>query len=408
MTTRWPLIVLLWGIGVLAAAQLAKIAVLAPDLRQTFDLTLPQVGLLISLLEVGGALFGFVAGVMIGRAGARRFLIVGLVTLALTGAIEAVAPDAGILFTARACEGIGYVLTVIAAPTMIVALSTERERGAALALWSTFVPLGVALGSGVTGIAEGWIGTPGVLLLWAGSFAIVLPSALRLPSAPPAQSRKLKLPATAAWLSTGAFGIYTTLVCALTALLPIYLIEDLHAAVMVASGVTAFVSAAALPGCVAMIFIMRRGLPGSRRSLAITVPALIASAGLGAMIFQDGILIGPPVTTTGTLAGLTVLLGGVVPPLLFARLPLLSDAGTGDDPKLAVAQGLLTQFGAGGALIGPPLGGLIVGSWGWSALGPAIAGLTIVMLTALVLAEWVASRPMPTLSEQRPSSSAAC
>ena len=62
MVRRWFPILALWLIGVLAAAQLAKIASIAPLLRERFELSLPQTGWLISLLEVGGGLFGFVAG----------------------------------------------------------------------------------------------------------------------------------------------------------------------------------------------------------------------------------------------------------------------------------------------------------------------------------------------------------
>lgn len=392
VTSRWIQIGLLWWIGVLTAAQLAKMAVLAPTLRQAFDLSLPQTGLLISLLEVGGALFGLVAGLLIGRVGARRFLQIGLVLLALTGATEAIASEASLLFAARTVEGIGYVLVVIAAPTMIVAVAAEREQGTALALWSTFVPLGVALGSGVTGIGSTWLGSTGVLLLWAASFAVVLPFTTPLPDASFGRSRGLSLPARAAWLSTGAFGIYTMLVCALTALLPIYLVEQLGAALSPASAVTALASTAALPGCVAMMIIMRRGLPGSRRSLIIMIVSLVASAGPALLIFGEG----GTIATSGALAVSTILSGGLVPPLIFARLPQMAGAQSSDDPKLAAAQGLLTQLGAGGALVGPPIGGLVVGLWGWSALGPMITGFTMTMLVVVVAAEWAAAVAIPS------------
>ena len=53
MQRRWPAILFLWLIGVLAAAQLAKFSTIAPLLRDRFGLSLPETGLLISLLEVG-------------------------------------------------------------------------------------------------------------------------------------------------------------------------------------------------------------------------------------------------------------------------------------------------------------------------------------------------------------------
>lgn len=390
MKNSWAQIGLLWLVGVLAAAQLAKMAVLAPGLRHTFDLSLTEVGLLISLIEVGGALLGFAVGLSVGRIGARSLLLGGLAVLMVSGAMEALASDARLMFAARALEGIGYVLAVVAAPTLIAVIASDRARGVALALWSTFVPLGVAVGSGATGLGAARLGPSGTMLLWATAFAAALALAARLPEVSGIARRGLALPAAAAWLATGAFGLYTMLVCALTALLPIHLVERLGAALPTASAVAAAVSAAALPGCAAMIVVLRRGPLGPRGTMLICAPALLASAAPASVIFGGG-PVSVDVATSGTLAALTVLLGGLAPPLILARLAHLSGAGSGDDPRLAAAQGLLTQFGAGGALIGPPLGGFVVGLWGWPALGLAIAGLTMAMLVMLSAAEWTAT-----------------
>jgi predicted MFS family arabinose efflux permease len=105
MTRPWPTIIALWLLGVLAAAQLAKISIIAPLLQSRFGLSLPQTGLLISLLEVGGAMLGFVAGLALGRIGLRRCLLTGLILLTVSGLVEAMAPDIGALFVARALEG---------------------------------------------------------------------------------------------------------------------------------------------------------------------------------------------------------------------------------------------------------------------------------------------------------------
>ncbi|WP_343529017.1 hypothetical protein [Sphingomonas sp.] len=77
---------------------------------------------------------------------------------------------------------------------------------------------------------------------------------------------------------------------------------------------------------------------------------------------------------------------------MFARLPILAAAESPHDPRIASANGLLTQFGASGALIGPPLGGLIADEWGWTALGIVIAGLVIFMLAGVALSEWIAAQ----------------
>lgn len=378
----------LWLVGVLAAAQLSRMAMLAPVLREDFDLSIAEACLLISLLEVGGALFGIVAGILIGRIGSRRFLFAGLLILVIAGAAQALAPSPAALFTARAVEGVGYALVVVAAPTMIAAIADEQQRGPALALWGTFVPLGVALGSMITGALAMVTDVPGVLLFWAAASLCALGLATRLPVASGEASQGLRMPHSAAWLSAASFGLYTTLVCALTALLPLYVVERQGASLAGASALAGAVSFAALPGCVMIMLLLHRGFMGPARMMAVAAVPLLMSALPAVAIFSERALASGLVGTAG-LAIVTVLLGGFTPPYILARLPRHAGSGAGDDPRLAAAQGLLTQFGAGGALIGPPVAGHVAGAHGWTALGDFLAALTVSAAVVMLAAEWL-------------------
>jgi len=383
MRTPWPHILILWLVGILAAAQLAKISAIAPILRTSFELSLPQIALLISLLEVGGGVFGFVAGLGLARFGMRSFLLLGGAILAGTSLIEALAPNPAILFAARAVEGIGYLLMVIVCPTAIAALATDQSRGRALALWSTFVPVGLALGSAVTASLVTLAGPRGVMLAWAIALAIITALLTRLPL-PGAGGRRITLPAPAAWLSTFGFGLYTLFVCALLMLLPSFLVERSGAPIEQVGLITALASLAALPGSAAAMWLMRSGSLSSRRMMLVSTLALLATLPLVFWLYQTG---------TASLAGIgmlaigATLVSGLVSPLMFARLPAQAGATTPDDPRIAAANGLITQFGAGGALLGPPLAGMIVAAWGWPALGVAMIGLVLAMLACLLAAE---------------------
>ncbi|USI71724.1 MFS transporter [Sphingomonas morindae] len=387
MDRRWPRIVALWLIGLLAAAQLAKFAVLAPQLRRLHRLDLAEMGLLISLMEVGGGLFGFVAGLALGRIGARRALLGGLALLCLSGAGEAVAPDAALLFLARGLEGVGYLLVVIAAPTLIVAVARPAERGTALALWSSFVPVGLALGSAVTGPLAHPLGIAGTLLLWSGAGLALLLLAARLPLADIAIAPRIALPRAAAWPATLGFGAYTLFVCALTMLLPSFLIEARGATTAEAGLIAGLASLAALPGSALAARIMARGpLSGARLLALIAPPTLIAALAMP-LIFRLA-----DRAASAALAVAALGLGAVAAPFLFGRLPLLAGARGPADPRIAAANGLLTQFGAGGALLGPPLGGLVVHRAGWTGLGLASALLAATMLLLVALAEAIHAR----------------
>jgi len=383
MRTPWPRILTLWLVGILAAAQLAKISAIAPILRESFHLSLPQIALLISLLEVGGALFGFVAGLGLARFGMRAFLLAGGATLAGASLVEAIAPSPAILFAARAVEGVGYLLMVIVAPTAIAALATDQSRGRALALWSTFVPVGLALGSAVTASLVTLVGPRGVMLLWAAALAAVTALLTRFPL-PGAGGQRITLPAPAAWVSTFAFGLYTLFVCALLMLLPSFLIERSGAPIEQVGLITALASLAALPGSAAAMWLMRGGQLSRRRMMLVSTLALLATLPLVFWLYQSG---GTNLVESGALAIAATLVSGLVPPLMFARLPAQAGATTPDDPRIAAANGLITQFGAGGALLGPPLAGMIVAAWGWPALGIALIALVLAMLACLLVAE---------------------
>jgi MFS family permease len=388
MQKSWSQIVGLWLIGVLAAAQLAKMSSLAPILRESYGLNLAQTGLLISLLEVGGGLFGFVAGLALGRIGSRRFLVAGLGLLTAAGMLEAMAANAPLLFTARAVEGIGYLLVVTAAPTMIAAMASDAQRGTALALWSTFVPVGVAFGSAVTGLALE-LASPRIIMLgWALVPAGILAALLARRVERAGARARLELPALSGWISTLSFGFYTTYICAFSMLLPTFLIERMGVPVSIAAAITGAASLAALAGSAYAARQLHRGLEDRRSVLLLIAASLIASSILALIVFEPHLALLPGAAMLSGLAAMAFMVAsGIAPPLIFARLPRMAGAETADSPRIATVNGLITQFGAGGALVGPPLGGLVVTHWGWLALGVAVTLLAFGMLATSVAAE---------------------
>lgn len=392
MNRHWTPILLLWLLGVLAAAQFAKMSIIAPVLQARWHLSLSQVGWLISLLEVGGGAFGFIAGLGVARIGVRRFLLGGLVLLAITSAVEAMSASITTLFLARAVEGLGYLFVVIAAPTAIAAMASDASRPRALALWSTFVPLGIAAGAAVTGAALPAMGVRGVMGGWALIIAMGAVAIARMPIDASSHHR-LRLPDPAAWCSTIGFGLYTVFISAVTMLLPSFLIERSGASLSAAALVAALASLATLPATGLAMWAMRGGAMTARRSALISVLSLIGSIPFILALYHAQ---GMGLAARGLLAMLAVMVSGVVSPIVFARLPVQAGADTPEDARIATANGLITQFGAGGALVGPPLGGLIVAHWGWGALGYGASGVVLAMLVMILLAERLAGRAEAT------------
>src|SRR5262249_53212966 len=128
MTTSWPRIALLYGIGVLAAGQMGIVPPLVPSLQRDLDLSLAQAGIEDSAITLMGAVFGLPAGRWCNAVGYARALTIGLLVMAAAAALCALAERAIILLGARGLAGIGYLLVVVAAPSLMASIADARHH----------------------------------------------------------------------------------------------------------------------------------------------------------------------------------------------------------------------------------------------------------------------------------------
>src|SRR5437879_11106517 len=159
MTTSWTRIFLLYGIGVLAAGQLGVVPPLVPALQRDFGMSLATAGMAVSIVTLVGAVFGLLAGNWCERVGHARALSVGVAIMAAAAALCSACDGTAMLLAARALAGLGYLLAVVAGPSLMATISESRHQPFTLALWSTFVPVGMALsGMATASFAEhaGW------------------------------------------------------------------------------------------------------------------------------------------------------------------------------------------------------------------------------------------------------------
>ena len=145
MTTSWSRIALLYAIGVLAAGQLGIVPPLVPELQRDLGLSLAGAGTAVSVITLVGAVLGLPAGGWSQRIGHARALAIGLAIMAVAAALCAAANDAATLLAGRTLAGIGYLLVVVAGPSLMAATAEPRHQPMTLSLWGTFVPTGIAL-----------------------------------------------------------------------------------------------------------------------------------------------------------------------------------------------------------------------------------------------------------------------
>lgn len=391
-TSHWPTIGLLWLSGVMAAAQLGKMASLMPAIRAELGLTLAGAGLTISLIETGGAMLGSIGGIVAGRFSGRAVLATGTALIVVAGLAAAAAPDAALLYAARLIESVGYLLVVLSAPSLIAMVAAPSERGAAMALWSTFVPIGLALGTVLSGLAVDVVSWRVVLVAWALLALVTLPGALRLHADTGLRHDRFALPPPALWWLALGFGCYTTLEVGVLGMLPAYLTEAWGFDLSTAGTIAGFTSAATIAGSFATARLLKSG-ENARRPLILIAIGLMLPALLSFVSF-------PPMAWAGEVSSVTVAaavilanaVSGVVAAVAFARMPELLQRSGAPLSLVTAANGVFTQCGAAGSLIGPPLVGYVASRWDWSLVAPMIAALSVLSLAGFAVAETLASR----------------
>ncbi|MFI6918890.1 CynX/NimT family MFS transporter [Nonomuraea spiralis] len=381
----WLTILIVYAGGVVAAVSLGKFSSVGPDVAAQLGLSLSELGWVISAVVGVGAVVGLPAGYLVRRFGTERSLVAGLATIALAGAASMAANDFAWLLIARGVEGIGYVLVTISCPALILRLAHERDRGTALSVWATFVPVGLGaatLAGGAAGSALGWRGWVGLIAGLTLLMAVV--SWVRLPRAAGAQAAGPVPRARAlAWpgVLAGAFCLTALVTIPVVVLLPTLLIEQYGRSAAAAGALTSVISLLGVAGGLAVGVLLRKGVRVGVLALSglLVVPA--------AWILYSGGSSGEALTGAGVISMENGFLGALV----FAALPLVLERLDHAD----VGNGVIAQAGSLGSLLGPPMFGLVAGELGYPALIPVIAVGSLAAVGALLLIGRRAARPLP-------------
>ena len=186
-----------------------------------------------------------------------------------------------------------------------------------------------------------------------------------------------------------AFGAYAVAEVGLLALLPSLLTQG-GMPLAAAGGWTAAAALANVPASAIGAWLLKR-----RGALSPAIAAGMAvSLGLSGLLFLAALRDDGQAPLQALLAIAVNAASGVFPSLVFALLPLAART----PERLALASGRLTQFGASGALLGPPLMGAVVERWGWSAAGGLALALSALAIP-LALFAW---RRLAQSSEEKP------
>jgi MFS family permease len=383
MTTAWGRILLLYGIGIVAAGQLGIVPPLLPHLRHDLELSLAIAGAVVSVVTLMGALFGLVAGNWCERIGHARALRLGLLVMLAAAAACSLSDSALTLLVARGVAGVGYLLVVVACPTLMAQASTRRHQPAALSLWSTFVPVGMAAAGFAAASASSLVGWRMIFGLDAASMALALAAAMVCvpATASPGRPRETSPIGTLrpGFALSAAFFCFALLFLALAGLLPAFLVDERQVDAASAGRLVASATAFGIVGSLAAGWTMRRG----RVSVRLGAFGLLAST----LVASLALLVKAPIELSFAVFAASFALGGLVPAIAFASVPLVA----GDAHRIGPINGLLAQAGSLGSLAGPPLLALWVHLAGWP-----LAPLFLLTIAAIGAAFALAARRSST------------
>jgi MFS family permease len=176
---------LIFGYALLASISVGSLPPLVRDISQAFHTTAQVVSVIVGLLFFVSAFFSAIGGWVIDRAGLRRALIVSAVIEAAANGVCLAAPNIWVFGVGRLLEGVAYIGILSASSPLVMATTTGPRRVQGLALMSTAITGGLALGLLMSSLFAGtayWRaafavhGILGVLLATAG---LLLPTPAR-------------------------------------------------------------------------------------------------------------------------------------------------------------------------------------------------------------------------------------
>jgi len=360
--THWPRVWIAFLAGCIGAFQIGKTFAALTLIIDELGLSLVQAGLVLSLFSLIAAFAGAGFGLLSDRVGHLYMALSGLVVSAGGTFLGATASGIEVLLLSRLIEGLGFILAIVALPSLISRSTTDRSRPLAMGLWGAFMPAGIGMSMLITPPLlelHGWRGLWNdvgfIILLWCAILLLAFRGASSKTSVHISSSdfiaNVLRL---GPLLVVAGFVCYSSLYQSLTAFLPTILVTDYSLPLAQAARFGALVVVGNVIGNVSAGWLIGRGIaPWKLLTISFTVMGLCAS-----LVFAT---VSDPIVKT--IAGfLFSAFGGLFPGTAFALAARYSISPS----HMALMAGLMLQGAGIGQTIGPMMVSSMVefsGSW---------------------------------------------
>lgn len=379
VSTDWIAVAAVFGAGLIAALQVGKVAIALPALSADLGLDLRAGGWVMAVFGVLGLIASVPAGALVARLGDRALQVGGLLAMAAGSALGSVVHGLGWLLASRVLEGAGFLLFAVAGASVLQRVSRPADRNIVFAIWSCYLPAGMAVALATGAALSGWRG------FWLINAALCVAAAVLLRTRVPAPQgasgatswRRIAADALAVAGARGplllalVFALYSLQFYAVLSFLPTLLMQRMQVSALDAGLLSAVAVGANVIGNLSAGLLLRRGTPGWR--LIVIASATMGLAAVGAFA------LGLPTPAVFALCVVFSLAGGLLPASAINGATELAP-----QPALAaVAMGLLMQGSYLGQVLGPWLFGSVVQAAGWPAASIPVA---LAALGAIALA----------------------
>jgi MFS family permease len=363
----WPRIWLLLLAGVVCAMQIGKVPPALSLLRSDLGVGLVASAWILSMFSAVGALFGSVAGAFADRFGARHVTVASLLIMALAAGLGATSSGATLLLVSRAVEGAGFVVTVVAVPSLLTAAAVGRDRRFVPSLWGAYMPVGMAVALAaapaiISALGWRWWWQFNAALLAALALAVAWSNS-RTHAGGARQVQRFGSLLRASLLQPGTlllaamFACYAFQFLAIVGFLPTIL-QQRGISSRAAGALTALAVIANAAGNLSAGWLFSRGL----------TPRQLICTGIAVMVAAEFVVFSRwSVPSLQYLAAVAFsALGGLVPASIFTAIPHIAPA-----EARSTTMGIVVQASHIGQLVGPPTVAAVaaaVGGWHASPL----------------------------------------
>jgi cyanate permease len=320
-STRWTYVGLLLACGIGASMQVGKVPPALGFIQRDLHLGLVAGAWVISMFSIVGATLGCLAGSIVDRMGPHRAATGGLFCIAAASLAGSFASLPSVLLATRALEGMAFVMTVVAVPSLLVASASESDRRFVPALWGIYMPTGMAIS---LASAQPVLHAYGWRVLWQVDAAVllVLGLGLLLTPAPAVVTRGRALPTLrdllrSVWhpgpvLLGLIFACYTVQYMSVMGFLPTIL-QAQGTSAQAAGLLSALAVMANAAGNLSVGALIARGAVPRRLIAGACLIMIVAAAGI---YLQE-----LPATLRYVLVVILSSAGGLIPASIFALVP---------------------------------------------------------------------------------------